>query len=122
MPRFSLMSHCRVCGKEITQAGSARKWVHVNEFYSHADHEPQPRENNKFMLPKRDPEPAAPAPPLSEAERRRRMREGLDDPADTKAKRRRTAEPVTPAHDIDIDAAARRLRRLRLGLDPDGED
>jgi hypothetical protein len=122
VPRFSLMSHCQVCGREITQAGSARKWVHVDQFYGRADHEPEPRENNKFILPKKSAPTAA--KPLTEAERRRKMREGAPEPTQEKApgKRPRPGPPVADQHNVDIDDAARRLRRLRLGLDPEGDD
>lgn len=118
------MSHCQVCGREITQSGSARKWVHVDQFYARADHEPEPRENNKFILPKKSAPAAAPSKPMSEAERRRKMREGTAEAEPDKPRGRRPA-PALEAdqnHHVDIDDAARRLRRLRLGLDPDGED
>lgn len=116
------MSHCQVCGREITQSGSARKWVHVDQFYARADHEPEPRENNKFILPKKSAQAAA--KPLSEAERRRKMREGTTEPEPDKPRGRRPAPgpDAEQNHHVDIDDAARRLRRLRLGLDPDGED
>lgn len=124
MPRFSLMSHCQVCGREITQSGSARKWVHVDQFYARADHEPEPRENNKFLTSKKSAPAEAPSKPMSDAERRRKMREGASEPEPEKPRGRRP-DPVPDAeqhHHLDIDDAARRLRRLRLGLDPDGED
>lgn len=123
MPRFSLMSHCQVCGREITQAGSARKWVHVDQFYARADHDPEPRENNKFILPKKSTPAAAASKPMTEAERRRKMREGTAEQEPEKPRGRRPTAPAADQNrDVDIDDAARRLRRLRLGLDPDGED
>lgn len=132
MPRFSLTSRCAVCGKEVAQSGPARQWVHINEFYAKADHPAEPKGNQPYVMPKRQPPPeqkaAKPAEakpandankPRTVAELRRRLMQGSAEiSSDDSASRRRRiaamdagdAQATTP----EADLAARRLRMLRM--------
>lgn len=129
MPRFSQTSRCATCGKEVSQSGPARQWVHENEFYAKADHPADPA-GKHYLTPKRTPEPAPvkrqePAKPQSElgkarsvADLRRRLLQGSSEisPDDSAARRRRIAAIDSDTPDTGLseaDLAARRLRMMR---------
>lgn len=130
MPRFSRTSKCAICGKEVSQTGPARQWVHENEFYAKADHPADPA-GSPYVAPKRaaapavkQPEPAAdkskdaPAKARSLAELRLRLLQGSSEiaPDDSASRRRRIAAldaADTASGPTEADLAARRLRMMR---------
>lgn len=133
MPRFSQTSRCATCGKEVSQSGHARQWVHENEFYAKADHPAEPI-GNTHIMPKKPAAPVAPARreaptqqpkpkadgnrPRSIAELRMRLQQGTAQiaPEDTASRRRRIAAIDAAEADTgpsETDLAARRLRMLR---------
>lgn len=129
MPRFSQTSRCAICGKEVSQSGPARQWVHENEFYAKADHPADPA-GKHYLTPKRGPDPVAakrqdPDKPRSDvgkarsvADLRRRLQQGSSEiaPDDSAARKRRIAAIDSNAADTglsDAELAARRLRMMR---------
>lgn len=129
MPRFSQTSRCAICGKEVSQSGPARQWVHENEFYAKADHPADPA-GKTYLTAKAASKPApvkqqAPAEAnrdgtkaRSVADLRRRLLQGSSEISadDSAARRRRIAAIDTGAQDIGLteaDIAARRLRMMR---------
>ena len=114
------------CGKEISQSGPARKWVHEDSFYSKADHPAVPRGQRP------PPSPTAPAAPVddpaltptsdksdkpqSAAELRRRLRQNAPEIKSaelTPAQRRALSATEEPTGPSTAELAARRLRELR---------
>lgn len=130
MPRFSQTSRCAICGKEVSQTGPARQWVHENEFYAKADHPADPA-GKTYLTPRPAAQPAAAVKPQdpgkakgdggkarSVADLRRRLLQGSSQISadDSAARRRRIAAIDTGTQDAGLseaEIAARRLRMMR---------
>lgn len=129
MSRFAQSSRCAICGKEVSQSGHSRQWVHENEFYAKADHPADPA-GKTYITSKRPPQPAPvkrqdPAAAKGDggkarsvADLRRRFLQGNSESAadDGTARRRRIAAIDSNAHDSgmsETELAARRLRMMR---------
>lgn len=129
MPRFSQTSRCAICGKEVSQSGPARQWVHENDFYAKADHPADPA-GKTYLTPKPAATPAPAKQPArgeakgdgskarSVADLRRRLLQGSSQISaeDSAARRRRIAAIDTGTQDAGLseaEIAARRLRMMR---------